>query len=101
MNGSPPKNGDAKDRDEIVIELDLEDRLEDIEQALLREKMAFELAKTKLELLEKYSRRKTTKSLQIDVERKQLRRTGQESDLGTGDSQRKRNSSGRSPPARW
>ena len=69
-NGSPPKNGDAKGHDEIVIELDLEDRLEGIEQALLRKKGVFELVRSKLELLETYSLRKTTKSLQIDVQGK-------------------------------
>ena len=69
LNGLPPGNGDAKTRAEIVVDLDLDNRLEDVEQTLLREKMTFDLAKTKLEVLEKYGRSKTIKSLQMEVER--------------------------------
>ncbi|HEX3450643.1 MAG TPA: efflux RND transporter periplasmic adaptor subunit, partial [Isosphaeraceae bacterium] len=69
LNGLQPRNGAAKSRDEIMVDLDLEDRLEEAEQRLLRDRMAFELATTKLELLQKYSQSKTIKSLQVEVER--------------------------------
>jgi len=55
---------------DIVAELDIEDRIEATELALEREKMALELAKTKRELLEKYTLGKITKELEVDVYRK-------------------------------
>jgi RND family efflux transporter MFP subunit len=53
-----------------VAELDIEDRLEAAEAALQREKEALELARSKLDLLEKYTLPKTTKALKVEAERK-------------------------------
>ncbi len=50
--------------------LDIEDRLEDAEQTILKERLAIELAKTHRDLLEKYASGKTIKELKADVERK-------------------------------
>ena len=55
---------------DIVAELDIEDRLETAGAALQREKEALELARSKLELLEKYTLPKTTKALKVEAERK-------------------------------
>ena len=71
LNAPNPGNGGTKTRDDIVSELDLDDRLDDAEKTLVRERNAFELARTKLDMLEKFSLPKTTKELQIDVVRKQ------------------------------
>jgi HlyD family secretion protein len=71
LNAPTPGNGGTKTRDDIVSELDLDDRVDDAEKTLTRERIAFELAKSKLELLEKYSLEKTTKALQMDVVTKQ------------------------------
>jgi multidrug resistance efflux pump len=67
---------------DIVAELDIEDRLIDAEGALEREKTALVAAKSKLNVLERYTLPKTTKSLKVDVERKHseelIRRTNWE-----------------------
>ena len=55
---------------DIVAELDIEDRLEAAEAALQHEKETLELARSKLELLEKYTLPKTTKALKVEAERK-------------------------------
>jgi HlyD family secretion protein len=55
---------------DIVAELDIEDRLEAAGAAVQREKETLELARSKLELLEKYTLPKTTKALKVEVERK-------------------------------
>ena len=52
------------------LAIDMDDRIEAIEQTILQEKMAMERSQVKLKLLEKYTRPKTIKSLEIDVERK-------------------------------
>ena len=70
LNGVLAGKGGVKTPDEIMGELDLDDRLDATEQALLRERMALELAQSKLELLKKYTGDKITKVLQIEVERK-------------------------------
>ena len=70
LNGVLAGKGGVKTPDEIMADLDLDDRLEATEQTLLREKMTLELAQTKLELLKKYTGAKITKGLQIEVERK-------------------------------
>ena len=57
----------AKSADEIATELDLDDRIQAIEQALVREKMTLGLAETKLNLLAKYARDKAGNALKIDV----------------------------------
>jgi HlyD family secretion protein len=55
---------------DIVAELDIEDRLETARAALEREKEALELARSKLDVLEKYTLPKTTKALKVEAERK-------------------------------
>ena len=82
LNAPNPGNGGTKTRDDIVSELDLDDRLDDAEKILVRERNAFELARTKLDMLEKFSLPKTTKELQIDVVRKASRRAGQTENVG-------------------
>ena len=64
------QKGGSASATEIVAELDIEDRLEDAEQTILKERMAIELAKTNRDLLEKYTSGKTIKELKADVERK-------------------------------
>ncbi len=53
-----------------LAELDVEDRVDAGEQAVSREKVALELAKSKLDLLEKYTRDQTIKMLKLQVEEK-------------------------------
>ncbi len=55
---------------DILAELDVEDRVDAGEQAVSREKAALELAKSKLDLLEKYTRDQTIKMLKLQVEEK-------------------------------
>jgi HlyD family secretion protein len=66
INALAPKGG-AATAAEIVVELDVEDRIEATEQALLREKMALELAEARKNVLEKYTRPKTEMGLRVDV----------------------------------
>ena len=54
---------------EIVVRLDLEDRLDAAEQTVARGKTALEGARTKREVFEKYTRDKTIKELQSAVEK--------------------------------
>ena len=53
-----------------MADLDLDDRLEAAEQTLLRDRIALELLRTKQEVLQKYTRDKMIKTLEVDVERK-------------------------------
>jgi HlyD family secretion protein len=62
--------GGSRTPDEIVADLDMDDRIEANEQALLREKMAMESSQSRQELLEKYTRPKRLKALETDVEGK-------------------------------
>lgn len=62
--------GDAVTPADLVAELDIEDRLEAAEQSLLREKLALELARTRQQVLQKYTREKVVRELKTDVERK-------------------------------
>jgi HlyD family secretion protein len=61
---------DAKTPADIAAELDVVDRLEDAEQSLQKERKTLELARAKLNVLEKYTREKTTKALKVEAERK-------------------------------
>ncbi len=70
LNDILAAKGGSVSATEIVAALDIEDRLEDTEQTLLKERLAIELAKTQRDLLEKYTSGKTTKELKVDVERK-------------------------------
>ncbi len=62
------KNGVVAASD-IVAELDIEDRLDESEQSLLREKAALDRAKSRQEILEKFTRDRTLKALALEVER--------------------------------
>ena len=55
---------------DILAELDIVDRLEAAEQTLRDEKTSLELSRSRLDVLEKYTREKTTKALKIEAERK-------------------------------
>jgi len=55
---------------DMVAELEIEDRLETAEQTLERESAALEQAKAKLEVLEKYTSKKTIEELKVEVEHK-------------------------------
>jgi HlyD family secretion protein len=55
---------------DVVAELDIVDRVDAAELSLLREKTALELAKTKRELLEKYTRHRVRGELESDRETK-------------------------------
>ncbi len=72
LSGVLAGKGGVKTPEEIMVELDLDDRLEATEQTLLREKMTLELAQSKLELLNKYTGSRITKGLQIELERKRF-----------------------------
>jgi RNA polymerase sigma factor (sigma-70 family) len=63
------KGGEGTPAD-IVAKLDVEDRLDAIEQVLERETKALELAKAKQVLLEKYTRDRMINTLTLEVERK-------------------------------
>jgi HlyD family secretion protein len=60
----------AKTPADIAAELDIVDRLENAEQSLQKERKTLELARAKLDVLEKYTREKTTKALKVEAERK-------------------------------
>src|SRR5262249_4976011 len=55
---------------EIMADLDLEDRLEAAALAMAREKFALEQAKAKKQVLQQYTRGKTTRELQSEAERR-------------------------------
>ncbi len=55
---------------DILAKLDIEDRIAAAEQTLEQQKITLDLAKTEQKVLEDYTRGKTTKALQIAVERK-------------------------------
>src|SRR5262249_22582908 len=55
---------------EILAELDVDDRLDAAEEAVGREKKAVEVARNKLEVLEKYTHAKTLKELKSEVEKR-------------------------------
>ncbi len=59
--------GAARTPADIVAELDIVDRLEDAEERLQHEKKSLELARAKLNVLEKYTRDKTTKALKLEA----------------------------------
>jgi HlyD family secretion protein len=61
--------GEASTTADMVAELDIEDRLEAAEQRLEREKTALEQANAKLEILEKYTSKKTIDELKGEIER--------------------------------
>jgi HlyD family secretion protein len=54
---------------EVVIWLDIEDRIDAAEMSLMHEKAALELAQSKLNRLMKYTRDRTTKELSSEVEK--------------------------------
>ncbi len=55
---------------DIAAELDIVDRLEDAEQSLQEKRKKLEFARSKLDVLERYTREKTTKALKVEAERK-------------------------------
>ena len=64
------KKAAEKTPTDIVAELDIEDRLESAELTLLRETMALDQAKNRLDLLQNITLGRTTRELKDDVERK-------------------------------
>jgi HlyD family secretion protein len=70
LNDILAAKGGSDSATEIVATLDIEDRLEAAEQTVLKQRLAIELARTRRDLLEKYTSGKTTKELKVDVERK-------------------------------
>jgi RND family efflux transporter MFP subunit len=61
---------DAAAASDILAELDVEDRVAAGEQTISRETAALLLAKSRQEILEKYTKNKTLKALALEVERK-------------------------------
>ncbi len=61
---------------DIAAELAIVDRLEDAELTLQKERKALEIARAKLNVLEKYTREKTTKTLKLEAERKRTEELG-------------------------
>ncbi len=68
----------AKTPADIAAELDIVDRLEDAEQRLQQERKTLELTRAKLDVLEKYTREKTTKALKVEAERKRTEELGKQ-----------------------
>ncbi len=68
----------AKTPADIAAELDIVDRLEDAEQRLQKERKTLELTRAKLDVLEKYTREKTTKALKVEAERKRTEELGKQ-----------------------
>jgi RNA polymerase sigma factor (sigma-70 family) len=68
LDGMVPKGRETTPA-EIVVRLDLEDRLDAAEHTVAREKAALERPRTKREVFEKYTRDKTIKELQSEVEK--------------------------------
>jgi len=54
---------------DIMVEVDLQDRLDAMEQAVAREQSALEQAESRLRILEKYTRPKTVSQLRSEVEK--------------------------------
>ena len=82
--------GGSASATEIVAAIDIEDRFEDADQTLLKEKLAIELAKTQRNLLEKYTSGKTTKELKIDVGRKRSEELAKKATWDLASSKRKK-----------
>ena len=61
-----------KTPNEIVTDLDVDDRLAATEQTLLRDRIALELLQAKQEVLQKYTRDRMIKALEVDLERKRF-----------------------------
>ena len=71
---------DAVAASDILAELDVLDRVDASEGSIMREKAALELAKSKQDILEKYTRDKTIRALKLEVESK---RTGEQAKQAT------------------
>jgi RND family efflux transporter MFP subunit len=63
------EQGGVKTPADIVARLDLEDRLDETEQILRRERTALEIEQTKLKVLEEFTKAKTIKALESEAER--------------------------------
>jgi HlyD family secretion protein len=61
---------DAVAPSDVLAELDIDDRVDASEQSISREKAALEQAKSRQEILEKFTHDKTIKALALEVERK-------------------------------
>ena len=69
LTDAPARKGEEETPADVVAGLEIEDRLEAAEQALLRERIALDLAKTKQNVLEKYTKDRMIKELAAQVER--------------------------------
>ncbi len=81
------RKAEAATAADMVAELDIEDRLEAAEQRLDRDKSALEQANAKLEVLEKYTSKKTIDELKGEIERDAGRRTDEDGDLAAREEQ--------------
>ena len=70
LNEIQAGKGGARTPNEIVTDLDVDDRLAATEQALLRDRIALEILQAKQDVLQKYTRDKMIKAFEIDLERK-------------------------------
>ncbi|MHC5541639.1 efflux RND transporter periplasmic adaptor subunit, partial [Singulisphaera rosea] len=62
-------NGRGTTPADIIVELDLDDRIEEAEAAVLRTQVAVEQAQTRLMVLQKYTKDKVLKELHAEVEK--------------------------------
>ncbi len=69
LNDFLTKKGRDPETLEIVADLDLADRLDTAEQSLSRERIALEQAQSKLKMLTQYTKPKTIKELESEVEK--------------------------------
>ena len=70
MHEALGKKGAEKSTTDLMTELDIADRLDATEDALVRERMALERTKVKKNVLENVTKPRTVKELQADVKRK-------------------------------
>ncbi len=63
---------------DIVAQLDIEDRLDASEQSIAREKAALELAQSRQDILQKYTRDRTIKALKLAAERSRPEERGKQ-----------------------
>jgi HlyD family secretion protein len=70
LNEILARKGSAMTPDDIVTDLDVDDRVAATEQTLVRDRIALELLQAKQDVLQKYTRDKMIKVLEIDLERK-------------------------------
>ena len=100
LNGLPPGNGDAKTGPEIVVDLDLDNRLEDVEQTSFARKDDVRSGEDQTRSAREVRPKQDNQVAANGSGTESLGRAGQAGKVGTGEIQTSK-LVGRSPPARW